>query len=395
MTERKLRVAILSLYPQDSDRIAGGVRAVAYNLVQGLSAYADLDLHVIHCHGDVTVDSVATDGVATIHFLGMPQQRVVPNMITGIRRIRRALRRLRPDLAHAHIAPYAVAAQGTGIPTLYTIHGLAGQEARSYTATLFDKLRYRLYAHYDERAVRRATDIVAISDYVLESCCARTPARWYRINNPIPEAFFLAEATRSPGDPLILFAGSVTEVKDLGTLIAALALVRQRIPDARLEIAGRVTSEAYHAQLLDQIGERGLTGAVSFRGLLDRATLVRAYADCAVLALTSRQENAPMAVIEAMAAGKPVAATRVGGVAELVDDGRTGLLVPPGDAQAMAQALVTILSSSELRASMGQSARARAEERFSLGQVAAQYRQVYRRMVGLPSTARPVALAQP
>ena len=395
MTESRLRIAILSLYPQDSDRIAGGVRAVAYNLVQGLSEYDDLDLHVIHCHGDVTEDSIVTDGAATIHFLGMSPQRVIPNMVTGIRRIRRALRTLRPDLVHAHIAPYAVAAQGTPCPSLYTIHGLAGLEAKSYTATLFDKLRYRLYAYYDDRAVRKATDLVAISDYVMDTCRGRTSARWYRINNPIPEAFFAADEAKPPGEPIILFAGSITEVKDLGTLIAALRLVRERIPDARLEIAGRVTSKSYHAQLLDSIREHGLAASVSFRGLLDRAALVRAYAECAVLALPSRQENAPMAIIEAMAVGKPVVATRVGGVAELVADGETGFLVPPGNARAMADCLTKILASSDLRDAMGQSAQARARGRHGVRQVAAQYRQVYRRILGLPSDAVPVERASP
>ena len=395
MNPAKLRIAVLSLYPRDSTRIAGGVRAVAYNLVQGLGAYDDLELHVIHCHSDVPEDFVMADGAATIHFLGVSQQRVIPNMVTAIPRIRQALRTLQPDLVHAHIAPYAVAAQGMRCPSLYTIHGLAGLEAKAYTATLFDKLRYRLYAHYDTRALRRATDLVAISDYVMDAYEKSTSARWYRINNPIPEAFFLADAAKQIGKPIILFAGSITEVKDLGTLIRALRLVRERIPDARLELAGRVTSESYHAQLLDSIREHGLAASVSFLGLLDRVALVNAYAECAVLALPSRQENAPMAIIEAMAVGKPVVATRVGGVAELVADGETGFLVPPGNARAMADCLTKILASSDLRDAMGQSAQARARGRHGVRQVAAQYRQVYRRILGLPSDAVPVERASP
>ena len=102
-----------------------------------------------------------------------------------------------------------------------------------------------------------------------------------------------------------------------------------------------------------------------------------------------------MAIIEAMAMGKPVVATRVGGIAELVADGETGYLVPPGDAQAMAERLVRILGASDLCRSMGQSAQARARERYSAGQVAAQYRQVYRQMLGLPSNAIPIEPISP
>ena len=121
--------------------------------------------------------------------------------------------------------------------------------------------------------------------------------------------------------------------------------------------------------------------------MLDRQTLLQEYAECAVLALPSRQENAPMAIIEAMAAGKPVVAARVGGVPDLVREGETGFLFEAGDASGMAHALVRLLTDDGLRTRMGMQARKEARGRFRLEEVARQYREVYYLVAGVAPAA--------
>lgn len=381
MSAERLRIAMLTLYPRDPSRIAGGVRAVAYNLAQGLGRYPDLELHVAHCHGDIQRDETARAGDVTIHYLAPARRlRMLPNMTAGIGRLRRFLRELAPDVVHAHVAPFAVAA--ARYPTVYTIHGLAGEEARSYTSSLFDRLRYGLYAYYDRRALRQARELVAISQYVMDAYGGRTSARWQRIDNPLTDDFFQAAALAPERPNLVLFAGSITEVKDLETLIAAIALVKQTMPAVQLHLAGRATSAEYQERLLAQVRSLDLEGNVTFRGLLDRGELLRAYAECALVALPSRQENAPMAVIEAMAVGKPVAATRVGGVPELVREGETGHLVEPGDPEGLAEAMLDLLRAPERRVEMGQRAQALARERFALDAIAGRYRALYYRVAG-------------
>jgi glycosyltransferase involved in cell wall biosynthesis len=384
MSKDPLCLAMLTLYPQDTERIAGGVRAVAANLVQGLRHYDDLDIHVVHCHGDIGQDAVTAKGPVTIHYLVPPNRWGLPNMMTSISRIRQFLRRMEPDIVHAHIAQYAKAAQGMSYPWVYTIHGVAQEEAKAYRASWFDRLRYALYTHYDLAAVRRAKHLVAISQYTLAAYRDRTQAQWYRINNPLTDDFFSVSPKKEKAHQL-LYVGSITEVKEIETLLKSLDLVRRTVPEVHLQLAGRVSSQDYLAELQWYIQTQDLQQHITFSGLLSRSDLLEAYARCSILVLSSRQENAPMAIIEAMAAGKAVVATEVGGVGELVDEGQTGYLVPVGAADRMAQRIIALLKHPERRQAMGRRARDKARARFSLDSVASQYRTLYRHLADLPA----------
>lgn len=373
----RIRVAILSLYPRDVTRVAGGVRAVAYNLVSGLRQYRDLDVHVVHCHSDIDHDALVCEEGVTVHYLAMPRRRLIPNMLSGMWRICRLLRTLQPDVVSAHIPNYAVAALLSGYPSCYTIHGIAHEEARIYRESWFDRLRYGLYAACDAWAVRHTPDLIAISQYVMDEYRSRARGRWHRINNPLTDDFFAAQelAPEQPGR--LLFAGSITEIKGIETLLEAVALLREQVPQLCLHLAGRVTSPSYEQKLRALVREKALEPHVVFRGLQDRTGMLREYAQSAVVVLPSWKENAPMAVIEAMAVGKPVVATRVGGVSELVAEGETGYLVPPGDATQMAQRLQQLLGDPALRVTMGRRARQEALRRFSISRVAKQYHDLY------------------
>ena len=94
-----LRLAMVTFYPEDSRVVSGGIRMVAYNLVQALRAYPDLELHVVHCHADIAHDHTERDGAATLHFLALPKQRLVPNLITGVQRLIRLLRAIAGSIA--------------------------------------------------------------------------------------------------------------------------------------------------------------------------------------------------------------------------------------------------------------------------------------------------------
>lgn len=371
-----MRLAVVSLYPRDPAHIAGGVRAVAYHLVQALKAYDDLELHVVHCHSDMTDSATVRDGGVTVHFRGLSRQRIVPNLITGVRRVRRLLGEIAPDVVHAHVPAGAVASLAEGLPTIYTIHGVPHVEAQSYRETLFDRLRYALTIWYDRRAVERADAVVAISSYVLNEYRRIRTTGWQRIDNPLPDSFF--EIERQPAGDRVLFAGSITEVKDVLTLLQAFEILHIERPTVELVIAGRVTSPAYAERLYTFVAQRGLVGRVHFRGLISLEALRAEYGRAALLVLPSQQENAPMAVIEAMAAGVPVVATRVGGVPDVVADGETGLLVPPGDPPALARAIARVLADPARAAEWGAEGHRRAEARFRAPAVAARYYDLYR-----------------
>lgn len=376
MNVEPLRVALVALYPAPGAKAPGGVRTVVQSIVRGLQSYDDLQLHVIHCHADITTSAELTDGRTQLHYIAMPRRRLVPNTLTAIPRVERLLRQVQPDVVNTHAAHYTVAALRAGLPTVFTIHGVMHREAQVYTSTLFDRARLLLEKWLDAYAVRHVQHIVAISPYVLQEYRSRSGAQFHRIDNPLAPEFFAIPNLEQETECRLLYAGTIDERKNVLDLLRAVAIVRQQIPGVQLRVAGRTTSPSYEQKVRRFVVAQGLAPNVEFLGLLDKEQLLDEYARCSVVVLASRQETMPMAVIEAMAAGKPVVATRVGGVPELVKDGDSGYTVAPGDVEGLARHIVELLRNAALRQRLGQRARELAR-RFRLESVAAQYRELY------------------
>lgn len=178
-----------------------------------------------------------------------------------------------------------------------------------------------------------------------------------------------------PPDAMVIgTVGRLTEQKDQRMLIDAMAQLAPRFPKLVLIIAG---AGELRARLQARAERLAIADRVRFLGVRrDRDTL---YAAMDVFALPSRWEGLSLALIEAMGAGRPAVATRVGGNPEVVDHGRTGLLVQPGEPMALADALGSILVDAGLREALGSSARREARERFSIERHVAELTALYRR----------------
>ncbi|MGC8787850.1 MAG: glycosyltransferase family 4 protein, partial [Anaerolineae bacterium] len=175
-----------------------------------------------------------------------------------------------------------------------------------------------------------------------------------------------------------LYAGRVIPRKNLLDLLRALILVRQTVANVRLRIAGEAESDPTYVSLCRQFMlQYGLEEAVTFLGSLTTRQMVQEYERCAVLVLPSKQETAPVAIAEAMAAGRPVVATRICGIPYMVEDGISGFLFDDGDISGLSDALVSLLSNPELRFQMGQRGRELARARFRAEVVAQRTYQAY------------------
>jgi glycosyltransferase involved in cell wall biosynthesis len=208
------------------------------------------------------------------------------------------------------------------------------------------------------RVVRSAAFVFCPSDYLSRLAVewGADPERVAVLPNPAPMVEGLAgrdelRAAHGVGPRTLVFAGRLTAQKSLGTLLAATA----QVPDATLLLVGDGPEREAVAAA---VRELGLESRVSLLGPQPRERtleLARA-ADAAVL--SSAWENFPHAVVEALAVGTPVVATDVGGVAEVVQDGVNGLLVPPHDVDALAGALRRVLDDPPFRARLAASAAA-------------------------------------
>ncbi len=177
-----------------------------------------------------------------------------------------------------------------------------------------------------------------------------------------------AELGLADETPPIGTVGLLNPQKGHEHLIRAAAIVRRRTPSARFLVIGASSPAhgAYEEGLRAEADDLGLRGALSFVDPGPRVPELLQALDLFVMPSVARSEGMPTAILEAMNCAKPVVATRVGAVDELVEDGASGLLVAPASPQAVAGALARLLKDDELRSSMGARGRALALERFPL-----------------------------
>ncbi|WKK23382.1 GT4 family glycosyltransferase PelF [Streptomyces olivoreticuli] len=206
------------------------------------------------------------------------------------------------------------------------------------------------------------------------------PARIRTVYNGVDPAAF-PPAGPEPQTPTLSWAGRVDPIKGLETLIRAFALVRAEIPEARLRLFGGTPrgGEAYRTSCEKLAAELGVGEAVVFEGRVE--DIRDAYAAGNVVMLSSISEGFPFTLIEAMSCGRATVSTDVGGVCEAVGD--TGLVVPPRDPESMAKAALKLLRDDSLRASMGEAARLRVIEQFTLRQTISAFRDIYRDLAGV------------
>lgn len=200
------------------------------------------------------------------------------------------------------------------------------------------------------------------------------PSRIRPVYNGVDTAEF-PPPEHEPLVPTISWLGRIDPLKDIHTLIRAFALVRGTVPHAELRLFGATPpgNESYHDSCLALIRHLGLEGVARLEGRV--RTPVDAYHAGHMVALTSISEGFPYSLIEAMASGRPVVATEVGGVPEAV--GEAGVVVPPRDYRAVAEACVTLFRDEPLRRHLGEAARNRALALFALDKFLEIYRHIY------------------
>ncbi len=267
----------------------------------------------------------------------------------------------------------------SGFPAAVTIHGIPRQEFRAFQRWR-NRLDLALTVGQDWLMVREARHIVAINHYALRQYQGRTRAQFYRINVPIGEVFFQV-AERTPDPHTLLMVGGMNERKDPLLMLHALAAVRQAVPDVVLRIAGRPLAGPFGARVQQTIDDLGLAAHVQFLGSLDQPQLAEAYAAAAVTVLSSRQETSPAVLMEAMAARRPVVATDVGGVAEIVADGRERLRDPAGRRRGPGRAGAAPAARPGAAAGMGAAGRVLAEANYRRELVGRQYLAMLRHIV--------------
>lgn len=306
--------------------------------------------------------------------------------LVGAREVAAVVGRVRPDVLHLQdrrAGLFGRALSGRrAIPTVYTLHGVPDQLAHRVPGNLpvapervGDRARYlhleRLLAHTRRSVV--VTPCQALADYAREH--VRVPEdRVHSVPNGVGRRWL--GRTRDGNDPTpradgpvrVTWLGLMEPVKRVPDLVAAAGLV----PDLHLELVGDGPERPRIAAAIDALADPTRVSLVGFRAdpepLLARTDIV---------AMPSAAEACPMAILQAMACGVPVVATRVGGVPEIVRDDVDGRLVDPGNVAQLAHELAALARDAGMRQRLGASARARVTDQFGIDRTTQSLLEVY------------------
>ena len=308
--------------------------------------------------------------------------------LVSLARMVQLVRRLRPDIVHTHMAKAGtvgrVAARICGVPLI--VHTYHGHVFHSY----FSPAKTRVFLTI-ERALALVTNrIITVGDGQRDEIASYGVAPLSKLE-PIPLGLELGQFLSaeqgsgrlrralgiSDGTPLVGIVARLAPIKAHEVFFEAAARVLQVEPPARFLVIGDGERRSELEALVDRLGIRG---SVTFLGW--RQDMRDVYAGLDVVALTSRNEGSPVALIEALAAARPVVSTAVGGVPEVVIDGTTGLTVPPSNPGALAVVILKLLRDPALGARLGAAGRRHVYPRYDSSRLVDDVKNLYLRELG-------------
>jgi glycosyltransferase involved in cell wall biosynthesis len=297
-----------------------------------------------------------------------------------IRATRRKILELGPDIAHGQgtEADCALDAVCSGLPNVLTIHGNMRLIARVNRVRPFSFIW--LSARLEAFTIPRSQGVVCITRYTQQAVADLARKTWV-VPNAVDQSFFDLNPETQPNSkepPQIIFVGHVCLRKNQNAFIRALDPLAQQ-QKFRVTFLGQANpGHAYDDEFLELVKARPWC---VYAAHADREKLKEYFRSASLLVLPSLEDNCPMAVLEAMAAGVPVVAAKVGGVPDLIVEGKTGLFCDPLDASSMKASVKQALDDAGLRRALATQAKAAAHERFHPRVIASRHLEIYREVL--------------
>jgi glycosyltransferase involved in cell wall biosynthesis len=338
----------------------------------------DVEVHVISCLQKQPMSSPAKLAPNVFyHALHVPN---IGWMKTGylgcISSVRHKLRAIQPDIVHGQGTERdcAMGAVFSGFPNVLTIHGNMRLVADFLQAR---PLTYYWFAKRLERlCLRKTNGVVAISSYTQKNVATYTNCTWLVPNAAHPSFFNLSRQPETP--PRILCLANIGPRKNQIGLIRALGALAEEIP-LKLVFGGSGSdNDFYYREFINMVRARPWCEYV---GSLDRNALQSEMSRAAIGILPSFEDNCPMVVLEAAAASLPFTASNVGGIPDLIRDGKTGLLFAPHELNDINSKVAQLLLDTSLANGLAVRAKSEAIARFAPEAVARKHIEIYREVM--------------
>jgi len=342
--------------------------------------------------GEGSMEYVASERGVHPLFVEELQRNIDPRWdALAARRLLQLIREFRPHILHTHTAKAGAVGRSAALlagrdrPNA-VVHTFHGHVLRGY----FNPIVTRTFRQVERQLARTTDALIAVSPQVRDDLVALGVAPSEKISvvrlgldldvrtaaQPDARKTVREALGVDPDRFLVGWLGRMTEVKRVDELLRAFSRLRRRGVDAELVLVG---DGPLSGEMRELAKELGIAGRCHFAGY--REDVGSLYAALDVVALTSANEGTPVTLIEALAAGVPVVATDVGGVADVVPDESAGFLVPPGDPQLVADRLERLAADPELRRRFGEAGSAYVRERYSVPRLVADMDALYRTLL--------------
>jgi len=346
-------------------------------LLQGFAKLREAEIHVVSCVRQPVASPEKIAPNIFYHSVMVPQWGWMRSLYYGCSHaVRKKIQEIQPDIVHGQGTERdcAISAVRSGFPNVLTIHGNMRLVARVNAARPFSFLW--LAAQLEKFTLLRTDGVVCITNYT-RAAVEKLSRRTWVLPNAVDESFFALPPAEKKAPPVLLCVGAVCRRKNQNAFIRALdPLAAEK--NFRLIFVGALDGGDYGAEFLQLIQARKWCEHVPFSG---RARVKEFFSTATAVALPTLEDNCPMVVLEAMAAGVPVLASAVGGVPDLITPEKTGLFCDPQRPETFRNAVERLLADGELRRTLAGAAAIEARARFYPEVIARRHLEIYREVL--------------
>jgi len=381
----KQKILILGDYPLPNETITGGIMRSVYLTVNTLAClYPKYDFHVLTATDGIKKSYNTINNNLTVHYIAFPLRNkpiLVPKFLYK-QLILKEINKITPNLIHANGSSWdygypAIAYKKC--PVILTVHGISHNESK-YWIGLKGAWHRTTCCNMESHILSKAKNIVVVSSYVekeIQKYISKN-TNITIISNPIDPKFL--KVVRCPIKNQLLYVGGIEERKGLEILIRSLFIVKKQIPDIKLRVVGSVRNPTYYNNVLKIMGELNLLNNINFVGKINDSELLKEYSNASLYISPSFEESEGITILEAMATGTPVIATRSGGSESIIKDGVDGLLVGRGNIDMLARDILICEYTSSLKEQLGEAGKMTAFK-YLPENIANQYMEVYNKVL--------------
>ena len=360
---KKIKVAILTSYSQLP--IGNGAQTFINRLICHLSHRNDIELHII-TFGDETRQF--KEGNSNIHMVKKIIKQPGPLTIFQVLSLKRKIMKINPDIVNIYgpsPAAYHLAAASiwNKCPVVLTMVGI-GAKAKDimYVEKEVVSVIIRLINTQTVKYVSYKTPNIILESSSIKNLISGNTAnsQIYIIPNGVEfEKIQEIQSSNLNEEPDIFLVAGLIYIKGIDVLIKSIPIVNKSVDDLRVYIAGSGPQENRLKTLIKRLG---LEEHVKFLGFISENEKFQYYKTCKISVIPSRWDCQPTTLLEAMASGKPVVASRVGGIPDTVDDGKTGFLFESENVEDLANKIIKLLNDEQLIEEMGNASKEKSKE---------------------------------